>query len=70
MVEPTTYQSEDDGPQSDIENNPWLAAAVGPPLVADEQRGDHTDKDEQRVRPDGDEPQMPNALGRARERSQ
>ena len=67
VIEPAADQPERHSPQRHVVDDAPFAAAGGPPAVTDEQGGDDAGDDAQRVRPDRDRPEIPDALSRTRE---
>ncbi len=67
VIQPAAQQSERHSPQRDVVDHAALTAARLPAPVADHQRGDDADNDEQRVRANGQRPKVPDAPRRAGE---
>ena len=67
VIQPATDQPERHRPHRHVVDDPAFAAAGHPAAVADDQRGDDAGDDAQRVGPDRDRPEVPDALPRTGE---
>src|SRR5215212_3203689 len=67
VIKPATDQTERHRQQCDVIDDATLAPTGLPPPVTEHERHHDADDDEQRVRPDRDNAQMPDALRRARD---
>ena len=62
VVQPATDQTEGHCPQRDVVDDSALATTCDPPTVTDDQRHDDAGDDAQRVRPDRNRTEVPDAL--------
>ena len=67
VVDTPTDQAERDRPECDVVDDSALAAAGGPAAVTDDQCGDDAGDDAQRIGPDRERAEIPDALSRTRE---